>query len=320
MRNLFIFFLLIGSTSVLQANPEQLSPAEIGSTDGIVNTFYDLISGKAGQRNWNKMRALCLPKAQFNIVRYNKEGKLINRFGTISEYIDNTNVFFKKNPYFQTETARKLEQFGNTATVFSTFNSDLTYTGSGRKVNESGIMTFQLVFAKERWWISSVFWNTLPPETGTNYILSASNTTNTSNSTSTANTSTGATVSTTTATVNERLDVDRPIRFESGVDGEIFNENEVSVAPKFGEADAAIYKYLGENMTMPEDASGQGSYTIEFVVDTDGWLTNMKIYNSKSQEMVNQFLEAFGTMPKWAPAKKDGKPVNCRVTLSLNLK
>jgi hypothetical protein len=339
MKNIFAILCLLACTPAVQAissndiavaapDPTALTNDEIGSPDAIVNTFYQLLSGDAGQRNWSKMRALCLPKAQFNAVRINSSGKKVNRFGSIDDYIKNTNTFFVKNQFYNQETDRKIADFGDIATVFSGYNAQINYSNSGKQLQETGLITFQLVRARDRWYISSVFWNT-----GQAPDLSAapSTTAPTSNATTTTALSGPATTQapgtydpaeaapTNTYDPEERVAPERKIRFEAGVDGEIFNETEVDAAANFGENDASIFRYLGENVTLPADDSGKGTYQVEFIVDKEGWCNNVKVYESKSNFVVNEFVKAFSSMPKWTPAKKGGKAVNCRITLSLNL-
>lgn len=286
---------------------------DLKTIDGVIQSFYGFLSGKPGQRNWEQMKKLCLPKAQFNTVRYNTNGEKVNRFGSMNDYISNTNTFFRKNHFSQTELNRKVDQYDHIATVYSDYQATIYYTGSQKTVNEAGLMTFQMVNANGRWWISSITWNTQRP--GTTTQMNSSGNPNPGNINAPTNSNTTA-----AAPEDGRVMVDRPIRFESGIVGEIFNESEVGTTPQFGDDDAAIFKAIGANLQYPTDATNAaGTYNIEFIVDTEGWVNNVKVYNAKSQAMVDEIMKAMNAMPKWTAAKKDGKDVNCRVTLQLNI-
>lgn len=337
MRNIFVVLCLLASTTAFQATTATaaapditaLTDAEKGSPDGVVNTFYQILSGDAGQRNWSKMRALCLPKAQFNTVRINSTGKRVNRFGSIDDYITNTNTFFRKNQYYKQETDRQIADFGEIATIFSNYTAEINYSESGRQIHEEGLITFQLVNAKGRWWISSVFWNTgkapqvntTTPSTTPTPQTTAPTTTPTTQTPAPSNdvTTTAPATQPNTYQADDRLPIDRTISFEAGVEGKIFNESEVDKPANFGQNDGSIFKYLSDNVKLPADDSGKGTYTVEFIVDKEGWCNNVKVYDSKSNLVVDEFIKAFSSMPKWTPAKMAGKDVNCRITLSLNL-
>ncbi len=69
--------------------------------------------------------------------------------------------------FSESEVAHKIYQYGNVATVFSSYEAKMASTG---KLVSRGVNIYQLYFAGGRWWISSVSWddekpiNPIPPE------------------------------------------------------------------------------------------------------------------------------------------------------------
>jgi hypothetical protein len=134
----------------------RLDSADVKTIDGIVRAMYDVISGEPGPRNWERLRALCLPTAQFNAVFYTKEGRSKFFAGTVEKYITATTPVFLKEGFYEKESHRVTDMFGSMAHVFSTYESRHTKNG---EVFERGINSIQLVYDKDRWWVVNVMWN-----------------------------------------------------------------------------------------------------------------------------------------------------------------
>jgi hypothetical protein len=61
----------------------------------------------------------------------------------------------EKEGFFESETARKTESFGQIAHVFSTYESR---HAPGEKPFQRGINSIQLMNDGTRWWIVTIFW------------------------------------------------------------------------------------------------------------------------------------------------------------------
>ena len=62
----------------------------------------------------------------------------------------------EKEGFFEKEAARKTEQFGQIAHLFSTYES--RHTPDDPKPFQRGINSFQLMNDGTRWWIVTIFW------------------------------------------------------------------------------------------------------------------------------------------------------------------
>jgi hypothetical protein len=141
---------------------------DVTTLDNILKTFYEVISGPAGQpRDWARDALLYVPGAIFGrTVR--KEGAkkpeilIMNK----QQYIESSAPILMQG-FFEIELHRSVRSFGAITHVFSTYEARLTPDGP---VNRRGVNSIQLFFDQERWWIVSAIWdveraeNPLTPE------------------------------------------------------------------------------------------------------------------------------------------------------------
>ena len=74
----------------------------------------------------------------------------------VEGFIARSVPYFEKNGFFEKEIARRTEQFGHIAHVWSTYES--RHTLDDPEPFMRGINSFQLFNDGKRWWILSVYW------------------------------------------------------------------------------------------------------------------------------------------------------------------
>ena len=143
------------------------NPADVQSIDAIIAALYDVISGPVGQkRDWNRMRSLFVPGARLMPVGPRQAGGVAIRLMEVNDYIATSGPFLEANGFREREIARRTEQFGHIAHVFSTYEGR-TETDS---TVLSGINSIQLMNDGTRWWVVGIFWeharpdNPVPPQ------------------------------------------------------------------------------------------------------------------------------------------------------------
>lgn len=100
------------------------------------------------------------------------------------------------------------------------------------------------------------------------------------------------------------------------VEEEIFYMSEDP--PQFPGGEKARNKYLRESIVYPElekDSNIQGKVVVNFIVEKDGSLSNIKILKSVSENIDKEAIRVIYNMPKWIPGKQRGKPVRVYVNL-----
>ncbi|MGI9139676.1 MAG: hypothetical protein ACR2GJ_01005 [Gemmatimonadaceae bacterium] len=144
---------------VIVTNPTAAA-ADVESIDAIIAALYDVISGSVGQaRNWNRMRSLFIPGGRLMPAGPRAGGAIGMRLLTVNDYIAVSGQQLERIGFHEREIARRTEQFGHIAHVFSTYE--------GRTETDStvirGINSIQLMNDGTRWWVVSVFWEAEAP-------------------------------------------------------------------------------------------------------------------------------------------------------------
>jgi hypothetical protein len=142
-----------GEAAVIAARPEDVS-----SIEAIVKTDYECVSGGIGvPRQWARDFSLYDPFARsFVPSKDEKTGALVIRHPTQQEYADESDAQLVRDGFSEHELAHKIYKYGNVATVFSSYEVAVARTG---KLYSRGVNIYQLYYAGNRWWISSVSWD-----------------------------------------------------------------------------------------------------------------------------------------------------------------
>ncbi len=140
------------------------NPADVGSLDSIMKAVYAAISGDAGQaRDWDRFRSLFHKDARLIPSGKNsKTGVVVARASTPDEYIKQSEPFFAREGFYETEKARRVDIYGNIAHVFSTYES--RHTPGDKTPFMRGINSFQLLNDGKRWWVITIYWQHETPE------------------------------------------------------------------------------------------------------------------------------------------------------------
>lgn len=143
--------------------PPTAKPEDVASMEAIIAALYDVISGPAGKkRDWNRMRSLFIPEGRLMAVGPKKEGGFGYRVMDVEGYISASGNFLETNGFFEREASRVVEQFGQIAHVFSTYES--RHKAEDAKPFVRGINSIQLMNDGKRWWIVSVYWEGERPD------------------------------------------------------------------------------------------------------------------------------------------------------------
>jgi hypothetical protein len=144
----------------------EANPADVVSIDAIVDAAYDAISGPAGKkRDWDRERSLYVPGARLiptarpvtsDEWQVTSENKIAPQILDIEGFIARVEPFFEKTGFYEKEVARRTEQFGNIAQVWSTYES--RHDPKDPEPFMRGINSIQLFYDGDRWWIVNIYW------------------------------------------------------------------------------------------------------------------------------------------------------------------
>jgi len=142
------------------------NPSDVESIEAIIAAAYDSISGPAGKkRDWDRMRSLFIAGARL-IPTAKDAGKddvdLAPQMLDIEGFIARAEQAFEKTGFYEKEVARRIEQFGQIAHVWSTYES--RHDPSDAVPFMRGINSIQLFNDGNRWWILSIYWQHESPQ------------------------------------------------------------------------------------------------------------------------------------------------------------
>jgi hypothetical protein len=134
---------------------------DVESIDAIVNATYDVISGPAGPKDWDRERHLMHPSAR--MMRGLPPGDGSGAPPTpglalfdIEQFIAFATPKLTAEDFYEYETGREVFRFGRMAQVISAYAST---TSRRTEPYARGINLIQLWFDAGRWWVMSVTWD-----------------------------------------------------------------------------------------------------------------------------------------------------------------
>ena len=128
------------------------------------------ISGAAGKRDWNRVRSLFIPGARLipaaesvtsDEGRATSSGEISPQILDVEGFITRAERFFRTSGFYETEIARRIEQFGSIAHAWSTYES--RHNAGDLEPFMRGINSIQLFNDGSRWWIVTI-WQHESPE------------------------------------------------------------------------------------------------------------------------------------------------------------
>ncbi len=132
-------------------------------------------------------------------------------------------------------------------------------------------------------------------------------------------------------TVVEIVEVKEEVKEEVKVEEDKREEVEENVVfkvvetmPSFPGGDAALMKYISDNVRYPAIAQEngiQGRAICQFTVEKDGSISDIQIVRSAGDETLDKEAKrVIKSMPKWSPGKQRGKAVRVSYTIPINFR
>jgi hypothetical protein len=151
----------IFSPAELAAKVPPAKAEDVESVDSIMRAVYEVISGPAGGRDWNRFRSIFLPQARFTEVEKMPDGSFSVISWSVDEFIRDATEVFSKEGFYENAIVNRPERYGKMAQVFSSYESRHT---PGEKPFARGINSMQLLNDGKRWWVISIAWDSERPD------------------------------------------------------------------------------------------------------------------------------------------------------------
>jgi hypothetical protein len=129
--------------------------ADIGAA---IDEMYAMISGPKGPRDWSRQANCFLPEARQVRTWIDEQGRPQKLSMTLDEYQANTTPFFEQNDFYEVETGRRIDLFGNIAHVWSGYEA--RRSPDDKAPERRGINSIQLFKDPDRGWrIIHMIWD-----------------------------------------------------------------------------------------------------------------------------------------------------------------
>lgn len=152
------------STASQAMAPTHTAPAakaeDVSSPDAIVKALYDVISGPAGSRDWDRFRSLFSPEGRLIPNGVKPTGEWSHPVLTVEDFVERAGNNMKKDGFFEHGISNKVEQYGTIAHVFGTYESRHEKDG---KPFARGINSFSLASDGKRWYVVQILWQSETP-------------------------------------------------------------------------------------------------------------------------------------------------------------
>jgi hypothetical protein len=124
----------------------------------VIDEMYAMISGPAGPRDWSRQANCFLPEARQVRTWVDDQGRPQKLSMSLEEYATNTAPYFEANPFYEVETGRRIDLFGNIAHAWSAYEARTSPDDSD--VERRGINSIQLFRDPDLGWrIIHMIWD-----------------------------------------------------------------------------------------------------------------------------------------------------------------
>lgn len=93
----------------------------------------------------------------------------------------------------------------------------------------------------------------------------------------------------------------------------------VDSMPEYPGGQSEMLKFFVTNFKYPAEIDACCKIIVEFIVDTTGQITDLKVIRNLQKDFDNETLRVIRLMPKWKPGKLNGRPVNVKIILPWNI-
>lgn len=122
-------------------------------------------------------------------------------------------------------------------------------------------------------------------------------------------------------TVDEVKDPEQPVAVD--LENNPLNFRVVEELPEFPGGAVAFMQWLTKNLRYPPSAQQrgvQGKVLAQFIVNTDGSISNIEILKSVDASLANEAVRVLKMMPQWHPGQQDAKPCRTQVCIPIVFK
>lgn len=93
----------------------------------------------------------------------------------------------------------------------------------------------------------------------------------------------------------------------------------VDSMPEYPGGQSEMLKFFVTNFKYPAEIDACCKVIVEFIVDTTGQMTDLRVIRNLQKDFDNETLRVMKLMPNWKAGKLNGKPVNVKIIIPWNI-
>jgi hypothetical protein len=132
--------------------------ADLNDIGAAIDEMYAMVSGPAGPRDWSRQANCFLPEARQVRTWVDEQGRPQKTSMSLDDYARDTTPFFAANDFYEIETSRRVNIFGNIAHAWSAYEA--RRSPNDDQPERRGINSIQLFNDPELGWrIIHMIWD-----------------------------------------------------------------------------------------------------------------------------------------------------------------
>ena len=129
----------------------------VGTLDGIIKAYYDVVSVKKGEKvSYERDSLLHIAGVRVASAGVDAKGSPVIHYTSLKQYHRESDAYMEKNGFYEHETTRTVQNIRNIYHVWSSYESKNTPDG---RVIAQGVNSIELYYDGTRFWILGWFYD-----------------------------------------------------------------------------------------------------------------------------------------------------------------
>ncbi|HEX3384851.1 MAG TPA: hypothetical protein VHS53_06675 [Mucilaginibacter sp.] len=130
---------------------------DVGTLDGIIKAYYDVVSVKKGEKvSYERDSLLHIADVRVGSAGIDAKGHPVLHYTTLLQYHKESDAYMEKNGFYERETARQVLNIRN---IYHVWSSYLERNEPGGRIIGQGINSIELYYDGNRFWILGWFYD-----------------------------------------------------------------------------------------------------------------------------------------------------------------
>jgi len=130
---------------------------DVGTLDGIIKAYYDVVSVKKGQKvSFERDSLLHIAEVRVGSAGIDAKGHPVLHYTTLAQYHKESDAYMEKNGFYEHETSRSVKNVRNIYHVWSSYEER---NEPGGKIIGQGTNSIELYYDGNRFWILGWFYD-----------------------------------------------------------------------------------------------------------------------------------------------------------------